>query len=257
MKKTKQLLLITLLISFNSCQAQKTNDTELISTITERLGVRIGVKKGSELKFYDEKDNTFYEAPEMKFNVPNGTDEIIMAGSLLIVRNNSDLRFYQEINYDMEYFGYGFIELPEKNFSLPNRVDEIAMPYGIGLLCVRNGSELRFYKEEDYEFKKINYEFKELPEMKFNLPNEVDEIAMSGTVIFVRNGSELKVYSSKDKTLKELPEMKFKLPKGTDEIIMTPTGLLGVRVGSELRFYDAKTPSYTELTEMKFNLPKN
>ena len=248
-----------MLISFNSCHAQKTNDTELISTITERLGVRIGVKNGSELKFYDEKDNTFYEAPEMKFNVPNGTDEIIMAGSLLIVRNNSDLKFYQEINYDMEYFGYGFIELPEKNFSLPNRVDEIAMPYGIGLLCVRNGSELRFYKEEDYEFKKKDYKYKELPDMKFSLPNGADEIIMNGKIVGVRNGFEVRFYKyyAKDKKIKELPELKFNLPNGADEIIMTPTGLLGVRNGLEVRFYDAKNKTFTELTEMKFNLPKN
>ena len=139
MKRIKDLLLITLLISLNSCNAQKTKETEIISTITQNLGVRLGVRNGSELRFYDEEeDRTFKELPEMKLNLPDGTDEIILGGALLIVRNGSELRFYGEER------GYGFIELPQKKFNLPNGADEIATSYGTGILCVRNGSELRF-----------------------------------------------------------------------------------------------------------------
>jgi len=175
------------------------------------IGTLLGVRIGSELKFYKEKDNDFYPFPEMKFDLPIGTDEIAMAN-------------------------------------------------GTGILAVRIGSELRFYKKDDYSWEKINtedeYKLKELPEMKFNLPDIADEIAMIGTAIFVRNGSELKIYNAKDKTFKELPEKKFTLPNGADEIAITMFGMLAVRNGSELRFYDINK-NFQELPKMKFNLPKN
>jgi hypothetical protein len=239
----KIICLLLLIITFSSCKTLNLNKVELVLYETGELGIR----KDNILEYYSINNNEVKRKGNIQFNLPIGTDEI-SNGALgpLIIRNDTILKYYKSSKNEL-------IEIQDTKFHLPKNVNQIEMPI-TGYLMIRINNELRFYNAPKES------EFKEDIGFRYTLPAGTDEIAMNGTLLCIRNNSELKFYKVSNKEYNEIKEMRVKFPYKIDEIILSDKRTLVIRTGLILKFYKRPNTlenSFKEIKEMEFKIQQN